>query len=145
MKLRALPQSFWQQPNSVNTMSPGNMYLPVLPPLCKSEHSNVDPSGRWNPSPDARTFDRNWSTLLPSLTQATYIWLIFFIVNILGNICWQVCHSNCLPVSQFLEIESPNWCQRLQQVPWVARLPGDINLVVKWFAANPLGCKIRLC
>lgn len=44
MKLRALPQSFWQQPNSVNTMPPGNMYLPVLPPLFKSEHSNVDPS-----------------------------------------------------------------------------------------------------
>lgn len=32
MKLRALPQSFWQQPNHTNSLSPGAVY-PVLPPL----------------------------------------------------------------------------------------------------------------
>jgi len=32
MKLRALPQSFWQQPNHPNSLSPGVVY-PVLPPL----------------------------------------------------------------------------------------------------------------
>jgi len=32
MKLRALPQSFWQQPNNTNSLSPGAVY-PVLPPL----------------------------------------------------------------------------------------------------------------
>jgi hypothetical protein len=32
MKLRALPQSFWQQPNHPNSLSPGTVY-PVLPPL----------------------------------------------------------------------------------------------------------------
>jgi hypothetical protein len=32
MKLRALPQSFWQQPNHTNCLSPGVVY-PVLPPL----------------------------------------------------------------------------------------------------------------
>jgi hypothetical protein len=32
MKLRALPQSFWQQPNHTNCLSPGAVY-PVLPPL----------------------------------------------------------------------------------------------------------------
>ncbi|XP_046994333.1 uncharacterized protein LOC124606396 [Schistocerca americana] len=33
MKLRALPQSFWQQPNAAGGLSPGAVY-PVLPPLC---------------------------------------------------------------------------------------------------------------
>jgi hypothetical protein len=32
MRLRALPQSFWQQPNHTNCLSPGAVY-PVLPPL----------------------------------------------------------------------------------------------------------------
>ena len=32
MKLRALPQSFWQQPNHTNCLSPGAIY-PILPPL----------------------------------------------------------------------------------------------------------------
>ncbi|XP_069683560.1 uncharacterized protein [Periplaneta americana] len=32
MKLRALPQSFWQQPNHTNCLSPGAVY-PILPPL----------------------------------------------------------------------------------------------------------------
>eukprot|EP00057_Strongylocentrotus_purpuratus_P035659 XP_800421.2 PREDICTED: uncharacterized protein LOC586927 [Strongylocentrotus purpuratus] len=41
MRLRALPQSFWQQPNTVNSASPGSMYS-VLPPLCKMEQSNSD-------------------------------------------------------------------------------------------------------
>ncbi|XP_071805198.1 uncharacterized protein [Asterias amurensis] len=36
MKLRALPQSFWQQPNTVNTAPPGAMYT-VLPPVSKTE------------------------------------------------------------------------------------------------------------
>ncbi|XP_002737352.1 uncharacterized protein LOC100370222 [Saccoglossus kowalevskii] len=36
MKLRALPQSFWQQPNAVNTASPANMFK-ILPPLYKQE------------------------------------------------------------------------------------------------------------
>ncbi|XP_038061427.1 uncharacterized protein LOC119732108 [Patiria miniata] len=36
MKLRALPQSFWQQPNTVNTVPPGSMYT-VLPPVSKTD------------------------------------------------------------------------------------------------------------
>ena len=32
MKMRALPQSFWQQPNNANPLSPGAVYS-VLPPL----------------------------------------------------------------------------------------------------------------
>lgn len=45
MRLRALPQSFWQQPNTVNSASPGSMYS-VLPPLCKMEQSNSDLAGK---------------------------------------------------------------------------------------------------
>ena len=32
MKMRALPQSFWQQPNNANPLSPGAVFS-VLPPL----------------------------------------------------------------------------------------------------------------
>lgn len=39
MRLRALPMSFWQQPNQPN-VSPGTMYL--LPPLFKNEIDNVE-------------------------------------------------------------------------------------------------------
>ena len=45
MKLRALPQSFWQQPNAVNSASPGTMYA-VLPPLCKTDQSGPDITGK---------------------------------------------------------------------------------------------------
>ena len=40
MRLRALPLSFWQQPNQPN-VSPGTMYLP---PLFKNEIDGVDDS-----------------------------------------------------------------------------------------------------
>ncbi|XP_022085540.1 uncharacterized protein LOC110976517 [Acanthaster planci] len=40
MKLRALPQSFWQQPNSVNAVPPGSMYT-VLPPVCKTDPPSI--------------------------------------------------------------------------------------------------------
>ncbi len=33
MKQRALPQSFWQQPNLANPVPPGAIYS-ILPPLC---------------------------------------------------------------------------------------------------------------
>ncbi|GLV34315.1 hypothetical protein CBL_00243 [Carabus blaptoides fortunei] len=36
MKLRALPQSFWQQPNNTPSQSPGTL-CPALPLLCKEE------------------------------------------------------------------------------------------------------------
>ncbi|XP_076451784.1 uncharacterized protein LOC143287572 [Babylonia areolata] len=36
MKLRALPQSFWQQPNVTQQVSPATMF-PVLPPLCHKD------------------------------------------------------------------------------------------------------------
>ncbi|KAL5014187.1 hypothetical protein ScPMuIL_008457 [Solemya velum] len=36
MRLRALPQSFWKQPNVPNQISPGNIF-PTLPPLCNKE------------------------------------------------------------------------------------------------------------
>ena len=39
MKLRALPQSFWQQPNLANPLSPGAVYsrLPPLPGQAAAE------------------------------------------------------------------------------------------------------------
>jgi hypothetical protein len=40
MKLRALPQSFWQQPNVVNTVPPGSMYT-VLPPVSKADQPSI--------------------------------------------------------------------------------------------------------
>ncbi|XP_069121061.1 uncharacterized protein [Argopecten irradians] len=36
MRLRALPQSFWKQPNVPNQVSPANVF-PSLPPLCSRE------------------------------------------------------------------------------------------------------------
>ena len=36
MRLRALPQSFWQQPNVTQQVSPATMF-PVLPPLCNKD------------------------------------------------------------------------------------------------------------
>ena len=36
MRLRALPQSFWQQPNNPTSVSPANAY-PILPPLINKE------------------------------------------------------------------------------------------------------------
>ncbi|XP_078695954.1 uncharacterized protein LOC144924524 isoform X1 [Branchiostoma floridae x Branchiostoma belcheri] len=39
MRLRALPQSFWQQPNNMNNNSPGSLY-PVLPPVVNKEVSD---------------------------------------------------------------------------------------------------------
>lgn len=36
MRLRALPQSFWKQPNSPVNVSPGNLF-PSLPPLGTKE------------------------------------------------------------------------------------------------------------
>ena len=36
MRLRALPQSFWQQPNVPQNVSPATAY-PVLPPLMNRE------------------------------------------------------------------------------------------------------------
>jgi hypothetical protein len=44
MRLRALPLSFWQQPNQPN-VSPGTMYLP---PLFKNEIDSVDDNGKFN-------------------------------------------------------------------------------------------------
>ncbi|XP_035696567.1 uncharacterized protein LOC118429997 isoform X1 [Branchiostoma floridae] len=41
MRLRALPQSFWQQPNNMNNNSPGSLY-PVLPPVVNKEVSDED-------------------------------------------------------------------------------------------------------
>lgn len=41
MKLRALPQSFWQQPNVASNVSPGQMYT-KLPPLISKENHDVD-------------------------------------------------------------------------------------------------------
>ncbi|XP_049779382.1 uncharacterized protein LOC126176276 [Schistocerca cancellata] len=44
MKLRALPQSFWQQPNAAGGLSPGAVY-PVLPPLCCKDDDGAVCSG----------------------------------------------------------------------------------------------------
>ncbi|XP_033122490.1 uncharacterized protein LOC117121396 [Anneissia japonica] len=41
MRRRALPQSFWQQPNSPASLPPGSTYT-VLPPLWKHEKTNED-------------------------------------------------------------------------------------------------------
>ncbi|XP_074654387.1 uncharacterized protein LOC141908299 [Tubulanus polymorphus] len=41
MRLRALPQSFWQQPNKPQPYSPAGVY-PILPPLCKGESSDEE-------------------------------------------------------------------------------------------------------
>lgn len=43
MKLRALPQSFWQQPNQPTTVSPGALY-PVLPPLTVPREASSEPA-----------------------------------------------------------------------------------------------------
>ncbi|KAK3594980.1 hypothetical protein CHS0354_019908 [Potamilus streckersoni] len=37
MRLRALPQSFWKQPNVPNQMSPANMFSSTLPPLSNKD------------------------------------------------------------------------------------------------------------
>ncbi|XP_066296848.1 uncharacterized protein [Branchiostoma lanceolatum] len=42
MRLRALPQSFWQQPNNMNNNSPGSLY-PVLPPVVNKEVAEIRP------------------------------------------------------------------------------------------------------
>ncbi len=52
MRLRALPPSFWQQPNQPN-VSPGTMYLP---PLFKNE--NIEASNLVNEVDDSRLFDQ---------------------------------------------------------------------------------------
>jgi len=36
MRLRALPQSFWKQPNNPTALSPGNIFS-SLPPLTKED------------------------------------------------------------------------------------------------------------
>lgn len=41
MKLRALPQSFWQQPNHANPLPPGSVYS-TLPPLPGQETDLLD-------------------------------------------------------------------------------------------------------
>ena len=41
MKLRALPQSFWQQPNHANPLAPGSVYS-TLPPLPGQETDLLD-------------------------------------------------------------------------------------------------------
>ncbi len=41
MKLRALPQSFWQQPNQANPLPPGSVYS-TLPPLPGQETDLLD-------------------------------------------------------------------------------------------------------
>ncbi|KAJ9575727.1 hypothetical protein L9F63_007373, partial [Diploptera punctata] len=56
MKLRALPQSFWQQPNHTNCLSPGAIY-PILPPLsslgaAKDDVENVAAGMRSTASPE---------------------------------------------------------------------------------------------
>nr|CAD7198349.1 unnamed protein product [Timema douglasi] len=43
MRLRALPQSFWQQPNKPTSLSPGAIF-PVLPPL-KEDNVSADDGG----------------------------------------------------------------------------------------------------
>ena len=44
MKMRALPQSFWQQPNNANPLSPGAVYsrLPPLPGQAVHEEDLLD-------------------------------------------------------------------------------------------------------
>ncbi|PSN38352.1 hypothetical protein C0J52_06937 [Blattella germanica] len=56
MKLRALPQSFWQQPNQTNCLSPGAVY-PILPPLSslgttKDDVENIAAGMRSTASPE---------------------------------------------------------------------------------------------
>ena len=41
MKMRALPQSFWQQPNQANPLPPGSVYS-TLPPLPGQETGLLD-------------------------------------------------------------------------------------------------------
>ena len=45
MKLRALPQSFWLQPNQANPLPPGSVYS-TLPPLpgTEAETTGVEPT-----------------------------------------------------------------------------------------------------
>lgn len=38
MKLRAFPQSFWQQPNKTPSVSPGTVYC--IPPLLSKEDNS---------------------------------------------------------------------------------------------------------
>ncbi|XP_064642546.1 uncharacterized protein LOC135496905 [Lineus longissimus] len=42
MRLRALPQSFWQQPNKPQVCSPASVF-PSLPPLCKDDVTEIRP------------------------------------------------------------------------------------------------------
>lgn len=71
MRLRALPQSFWQQPNTVNPASPGSMYS-VLPPLCKMEQTNSDIAEvrPVSPSSDSESGDYKETQLLLNSDQS---------------------------------------------------------------------------
>ena len=57
MKLRALPQSFWLQPNQANPLPPGSVYS-TLPPL---------PGQEAEPEPRERTVSEANTDLLFSL------------------------------------------------------------------------------
>ena len=47
MRLRALPQSFWQQPNNPTSVSPANAYS-ILPPLINREgHDDQEMDGEY--------------------------------------------------------------------------------------------------
>lgn len=59
MRLRALPQSFWQQPNVPHTVSPGTAY-PILPPLCtKDDEEGVDELRPVTPTDESESRDRD--------------------------------------------------------------------------------------
>ena len=47
MRLRALPQSFWQQPNVPHSVSPGASY-PTLPPLIIKDSEDEPLTGNTN-------------------------------------------------------------------------------------------------
>lgn len=97
MRMRALPQSFWQQPNVPQNVSPASSY-PVLPPLIIKEAEdgviselaiislNLQTTGRCLLNPDT-ILSLTWSVHF-SLPQCSFTYMYIFIYNIkITNLC----------------------------------------------------------